>query len=197
MDRTLDYIYSLLKSLFVLCCSSENVKCLWDVTINLMKVIINRKCQDLFGFCFSCYVRYLLAFPLQDCDTDFELCNHMTRDIIGIFGKRLSNLISWALPNVMASSLTVVTPYTHAMSNSVALGSLIAMPLSPFFAFLTPSHILVLGIWGKRHCNLVIKRIVFWARMSGVQSELHYLLNVWPLQASLHLSNRNNNHNNS
>lgn len=92
------------------------------------------------------------------------------------FGKSFSNLISWVLPNFTASSL--VAPYTRALSNSVALGSVIAMPFSPFLAFLTPSHILVFGIWGKRQCNLVIKRIVSWARMSGVQSGLHYLLDV-------------------
>lgn len=96
------------------------------------------------------------------------------------FGKSFSNLIFWALPNLMTSSLTV-TPYTHATSNSGALGSLMAMPFSPFFAFLTPSHILVLGIWGKRQCNLMLKSTVSWARMSGVQSRLHYFPNVWSL----------------
>lgn len=100
------------------------------------------------------------------------------------FAKSFINLIFWALSNSTASSSLVVAPHTHAMSNC-CFGFSHCRALLSLFAFLTPSHMLVLGIQGKGQCNLVIKRIVSWARMPGVHSGLHYLLGVWPLQVSL------------
>lgn len=88
----------------MLCCSSENVKCLWDVTINLKKIIITRKCQGLFWLLFFMPYKVFACFPHTRLWYRLWIMQPRDKEHHRYFGKSFSNLIFWALPNSTASS---------------------------------------------------------------------------------------------